>query len=45
MNYLKFLGGFIGGLSLYFLLVASHNFLPKNPVVLIDGHYNMKSVG
>jgi hypothetical protein len=45
MEYIKFLGGFIGVITIYYLLIASHYFLPKKPVVLIDDHYNMKTVG
>jgi cytochrome oxidase Cu insertion factor (SCO1/SenC/PrrC family) len=45
MNYLKFLGVFIVVVSMYIVLVNNYNIIHKSKVYLIDGHYNMKSVG
>jgi hypothetical protein len=45
MSYLKFLGVFIVVVSMYLVLVNNYNIIHKSKVYLIDGHYNMKSVG
>lgn len=45
MEYVKFLGSFIGTLSLYFLLIYFHNLHIKTSVIFIDGQYNIQSIG
>jgi hypothetical protein len=45
MEYIKFMGSFIGTVSLYFLIIYIHNLHMKASVIFIDGQYNIPSIG
>jgi hypothetical protein len=45
MDTLKFMGGFIGVLAVYFLLIYVHNVHNKTSVIFMDGHYSIQSIG
>jgi len=45
METLKFMGGFIGVLTVYFLLIYVHNVHRKTSVIFIDSPYNIQTIG